>query len=643
MYKGIFVLLSLAWVFWSQPSFGQEREEILRYHSEVLVMEDGTLDVTETIQVRSLNQAISRGIFRRFPVRYRDRFNNLIKVDFEVQGVTKDGEPEPYEVIPEGDFRTIRIGQSSVILSPGVYAYEISFRTRKQIGFFEDYDELYWNAIGAEWQFPILEASARITVPPDAHVLQHAAYAGGANSSGCDCEIEVEDNRILSVKVNGGLSPNQGLTMAVAWPKGIIPAPSGKDKAMGFLEANKAIWIGLVAFLFVLFYYLWAWKKVGVDPERGTIIPLFEAPEGLDAPACRYVSRMGFDHTAFVSGIVQLAVKEVVKIVEHKRRQYRIELQDHDPEKLSETEQKIVAALFSSGATTLELTQKEHTKVGKALKALQGDLDRTYKGAYFKLNALWLLPGILVSVISVLWIISTLMDQSTSEEGAFVIFGVVFIVFLIIALSGLFILIVKFLDTGKIKWASLIGQSFFLVVLLVIAYFAWTQFKVPIPYGPLLLVLLIGVLSPIFYYLIKAPTEKGRKVMDEIEGFKMYLNAAEREMIQRFNPPEMTPEIFEKYLPYAIALGVGEAWGKTFEKQLALASVQQQNQRAYSPTWYAGTRAFNAASLGSFSKNLSSSFGTALSNSATPPGSSSGSGGGGRVGGGGGGGGGGGW
>jgi uncharacterized membrane protein len=141
---------------------------------------------------------------------------------------------------------------------------------------------------------------------------------------------------------------------------------------------------------------------------------------------------------------------------------------------------------------------------------------------------------------------------------------------------------------------------------------------------------------------MKAPTVKGRKLMDEIEGFRMYLNAAEKPLLETYNPPGVTPEVFEKFLPYAIALEVGEAWGKAFEKSLTGLGEEYQNRSSYRPIWYTGS-AFTAGSLATFSSDLSSTFGSAIANSSSPPGSSSGSGGGGSAGGGGGGGGGGGW
>jgi uncharacterized membrane protein len=156
----------------------------------------------------------------------------------------------------------------------------------------------------------------------------------------------------------------------------------------------------------------------------------------------------------------------------------------------------------------------------------------------------------------------------------------------------------------------------------------------------LALILLTNVL---FYHLLKAPTRLGRRVMDEIDGFAEYLSVAEKDRMNLLNPPERTPELFERFLPYALALGVEQAWGEQFSDVLAAASVAEtRSHSSYRPHWYSGST-FNAGNFGNFASSLGSGFSGAISSASTAPGSSSGSGGGGSSGGGGGGGGGGGW
>ena len=156
---------------------------------------------------------------------------------------------------------------------------------------------------------------------------------------------------------------------------------------------------------------------------------------------------------------------------------------------------------------------------------------------------------------------------------------------------------------------------------------------------PLVFALYAGVLvlHILFAYLLKAPSGRGRRLMDQLEGFKLYLEVAEKDDLELRHPPDMTPELFEKYLPYAIALGVEQAWAEQFSE--VFARLRATGGPAYSPAWYQGS--FNSSRMGSFASSVGGKLSSAISSAATAPGSSSGSGG--SSGGGGGGGGGGGW
>jgi uncharacterized membrane protein len=160
--------------------------------------------------------------------------------------------------------------------------------------------------------------------------------------------------------------------------------------------------------------------------------------------------------------------------------------------------------------------------------------------------------------------------------------------------------------------------------------------------GPSVAVILtIGAMLAVialFAYLMKQPTGIGRRVLDETEGFREYLQIAEKDELNLRNPPERTPQLFERYLPFALALGVEQAWAERFST--VLAKVRRADGSSYHPAWYSGT--WNSLNLGSHTARLTGNLNSAISSSMTAPGSSSGSSGG-SSGGGGGGGGGGGW
>ena len=160
------------------------------------------------------------------------------------------------------------------------------------------------------------------------------------------------------------------------------------------------------------------------------------------------------------------------------------------------------------------------------------------------------------------------------------------------------------------------------------------------PSGPVIFAIVAMIITMVFFAIVmKRPTLRGRQLLDEMLGFKDYLEIAEKNEMNLRNPPEKTPQLFEAYLPYALALDVDQLWAEKFSE--VLASSRETDGAAYSPAWYGGT--WNSRSLNSTMSNLSGGLNTAISSSVTPPGSSSGGGGGGSSGGGGGGGGGGGW
>jgi uncharacterized membrane protein len=150
-------------------------------------------------------------------------------------------------------------------------------------------------------------------------------------------------------------------------------------------------------------------------------------------------------------------------------------------------------------------------------------------------------------------------------------------------------------------------------------------------------------LNALFQYLLRAPTVAGRKLLDQIEGFRMYLSTAEEERLKVLHPPEKTPALFEKYLPFALALDCENEWNAKFATVLAAAAAAGA---ATAPIWYSGSH-WDANRPGSFTSSLGSSLASSTAAASVAPGSRSygggGSFGGGSSGGGGGGGGGGGW
>src|SRR5690606_21669734 len=121
-----------------------------------------------------------------------------IVVGFDVESVTRDGIDEPFAIEQLSNGKRLRIGSGETLLAPGPHDYVIRYRTTRQIGYFDDFDELYWNATGTGWTFPIDVAEARITLPEAVPFGETAIYTGRQGDRGLDARVvSKEPGRIV--------------------------------------------------------------------------------------------------------------------------------------------------------------------------------------------------------------------------------------------------------------------------------------------------------------------------------------------------------------------------------------------------------------------------------------------------------------
>jgi len=226
---GFPVLLGLI-LLWTGLAMAGKGERILDFYSHIEVHEDGHLIVTERIEVVSAGNKIKRGIYRDFPTVYKNRSGKKMRVGFKVLGVLKNDRPEAYHTESRTNSQRIYIGRKNVFLKPGTYTYTITYRTDRQLGFFKDHDELYWNVTGNDWQFTIEQAGATVILPPRAEVIEATAYTGRRGAKGQAFTQSYDETGNVTFETTRPLRSGHGLTIAVAWPKGVVAEPSFKDK-----------------------------------------------------------------------------------------------------------------------------------------------------------------------------------------------------------------------------------------------------------------------------------------------------------------------------------------------------------------------------------------------------------------------------
>jgi uncharacterized membrane protein YgcG len=626
-------ILGLLTALVAAPAAAEER--ITSFDDTVTVRPDASIEVVEEIAVAVEGAQIHHGILRDFPTTYTDRLGRRVRVGFEVRAVERDGRPEPYKLEPLSNGTRVRIGAPDVTVPNGPHRYRLAYRATRQLGFFDGFDELYWNVTGNGWTFPIVTATATIQLPDGVPVLQRAFYTGAQGQR--DREARVVDERPgrIVFRTTRPLQPGEGLTVAVAWPKGHVRPPSDAQRWAWFAADNGALLLAGGGSVAILAYYLLAWLWVGRDPARGTVIPLFTPPDGLSAPALRYATEMTLDDKGFAAGILSLAVKRRLRIVDRKKG-YRLERLSGEGPPLSTAELSLEGRLFA-GDDALDLEQANHERVSGARKALLHALALEVGGSVFRVNTPWFAAGAGLSVLVLVGTLFLLRDEIGDQN--IVGFGL----FAGGAAGALFALL---LDGARGWWRGpgwrslgnllvrlvLFGTVVGFVGLLLAVTGSW-----PILAVAALAILLAG-LAYAFFHLLKAPTPSGRQLLDRIEGFKRYLEVAEEDRLGVLHPPERTPELFERYLPYALALGVEHAWSRKFADVLARSAVDGTRN----PDWYSGDR-WDADHPSRFADHVGGSLATAAASASSAPGSSSGSGGGGSSGGGGGGGGGSGW
>ena len=616
----------------------EARERIISFESDITIHEDAAMTVRETISVEAEGRVIRRGIYRDFPTTYRTRRGTRVRVGFKILRVTRNGHFEPHVTESITNGVRVRIGNEDRIIRPGKHVYVITYRTTRQLGFFDGFDELYWNVTGNGWGFEIGRARVRIRLPKGARVANHAAYTGPKGATGKDFTYAVQDDESAYFETTRPLGRREGLTVAVSWPPGFVARPSGVKKFARFLDHNSVLSAGLLGLAILLVYFIPVWMMVGRGPEKGTIVPRYAPPKGFSPAAARYVTQMGFDEMAFTAAIVSMAVKGFLTIEEKPYGSYRLEKTGHKAEQLSMGEKAVAHKLFSNGQDGIDLEQTNHEELQAAQEALKAWLRTEYEKIYFLRNTGYFLPGFGLSALAVMILVAASYQMFVAIVGVVMVTGCsVFVYSAICQVLRAWQVAIAAVDIES--GAKAVLETLLAIVPFGVEALGLWMFTDATSSEAMIVLLLILLANFLFYHLLKAPTLLGRRIVDQITGFADYLSVAEKDRMNQWNPPDRTPALFEKFLPYALALGVEHAWSEQFAGILAQAGTPDGTGRhPYQPRWYSGGN-FGEGGFGNLATTLGGGFAGVVSSASTSPGS----GGGGFSGGGGGGGGGGGW
>ena len=565
--------LGLALALAAAPLAAQERTLVIeKFAAAIRVNPDASLDITESITPRFTGRW--NGVFRTIPVEYRtpQGFNWTIR--FDLVSVTDDhGNALKVEKSRERHYLKLKIWIPNA--EDATRHVILKYHALNGLRFFDDHDELYWNITGDEWEVPIEKASATIELPAGTQGLRAIAFNGAYGATDHDALITKAPTSIR-LEMPHPLAFHEGMTAVVGWNKGVVTAPTAGDKVFGFLAANWPLLIPIPVFLGMFS----VWRKRGRDPRQLPITVQYDPPENMTPAEAGTLLDNSADMRDITSTLVDLAVRGYLKIEEREEAKLFGLFKDKEfafhqlkgPGEwtgLKPHEIATLSGIFSGG--------------GKVV--LMSDLENEFYRS---------LPGIKEGIFGALIERDCYKSRPDSVQGGWIAGAMV-------------------VGFGLGVGGSAIADKFSLT---------------PIPF--VIAGVLSGLIMAAFALVMPARTITGARTLEKILGFEEFMNRVEGDRLRDF---VKTPEMFEKFLPFAMAFGVEKKWAAAFK------DIMREP-----PNWYAGSGygQFNAMSFSSRLSTMATQTQSAMSSS---PRSSSGSGfgGGGSSGGGGGGGGGGGF
>lgn len=477
-------------------------EEITQFDVDITINEDATIDVVESIKYDfgSLNR---HGIYRDIPVKYETSTgdNRSLKIN-DIVVTDENGSRYNFDTSKEGKNKRIKIGSANSYVT-GEKVYIIHYTVDGAINYFDTHDELYWNAIGADWTVPI--KSAHVV----AHASQHdkvACYFGSYGSTNsCDGVMENSSETEMSFMVSefsqDDIAPGSYMTIVVGMPVGTVYKPTLLEKVTAFIFDNWLLGSPLIVLLF-----MWRkWSVDGRDPEgRGSVIPYYESPENLSPAEIGMMAEESVKNKHVSALIVDLAVRGYIKITREKK-----------------------GGIFSSSDYTL-------TKTEKNISTLNAADERMLYESLFSTYAIG--NSVNISTLKNKFYKDLKKIQDVVRDN--------------IVTKGYYV-----------KNPKKVRSTYMTVGVIMV----FSSFFIAISASFIFAVLVSGVIIMIFGFFMPQRTKQGAVIREKILGLKLYLETAEKDRINFHNAPEKDPKKFEELLPYAMALGVEEQWAKQFE------------------------------------------------------------------------------
>jgi uncharacterized membrane protein len=526
------VLLLLLLCLVATPAAAQRSLAIERFDAAIAVSRDGSVDVTETITAKFTGSW--NGIYRTVPVEYRtpQGFNWTLRLDL-VGATGPDG--QALKVEGERDRHYVKYKIWVPGAEDATRTVVLRYRTENGLRFFEDHDELYWNVTGDEWDVPIEGASARIELPAGATGVRAIAFNGAYGSTAQDAEVVIE-GKTVRVTMPKPLGFHEGLTAVVGWDKGLVVEPTPTDRALGFLASNWPLGIPVV----VLLGMFALWRRVGRDPRRLPVAVQYEPPDSITPAEAGTLLDESADMRDITATVVDLAVRGFLKIEEREEKALLGLITKRDyvfhrltppagSKALEDHESRVLDGIFESGSGQVKLSDLDNEFYQHLSGIRNSILTRLVGRGFYRSRP---------DKVKSWWLV-----------GAVVLFGLI------------------------VGFGSTVGAAWFDLTVLPVMIAAVAS----------------GLIVAAFGRIMPARTVQGARALERVLGFEEFLRRVEGDRLERV---VKTPEMFERFLPFAMAFGVERKWAKAF-----------QDIYREPPTWYVGSTA-GPFDLGGFSSRL---------------------------------------
>ncbi len=563
------------------------QERIIHFHSNIRILEDSTMEVTERLRLRVEGQRTESGIYRDWLTAIKDNNGNLINLGFDLKSVQRNGHKLNYisQQIENG-IRIYLVDQDSY-LTQGDYTFTLTYNINRHLSFFEDHHELHWNVTGNGWTLPIDSVSVNVTLPEtiSPNTIQVQAYTGPARAKHPHYRAWINADSTAEFETTVQLSPHESLEIVIWWPPGYVTPPTKAQTFSYMLNDNGHLVWGLTGILMLVVYYLLTWLRVSKNWKTEIKAPQYLPPQGYSPASMRFIHRMDYDDKTFAAAIMNLAIKGHLTISENDSV-IRLQQSTGRPTgEFSPGESELLTTLFEDRKEII-LDQENQRAIDAAISAHKKSLRRNYEKIYFFTNCNHLVPGISIS-FGILFLNVALLpevDQKTMVGLAtfwltFWTIGTAFLLYR--AWKGWYVL------SSSAHYISAINHTFLALSFIAVEIFAaWTLIELA-GVGSFVILITILLINGVFYYVLKAPTLAGRKLVEKIEAFHLYLNAARKDELKLKRAPRKDARLFETYLPFALALGAEQHWVERFADILTNIDPRHVN---YRPRWYRGPR-----------------------------------------------------